>query len=135
MLVGNDVKVKDIDKIHSIIDKPSKLDKEFQDSFGLGNMDFLGITNNAKHREYGHDIFGMINAMNANPQYGAEIYMSHIVLDKMSNIIRDSLGTDNRDMAEILFNRMLKSINETTKVSQKTNNPFLRKYNRKHKYS
>lgn len=120
MITGHNVKVKDIDKINGVIDKPTKFDKEFQDMFGVTNQDYFGITGKAKHREYGHNIFGMANAMSMNPEYGAEIFISHQLLDKMSNIIRDSLGTDNRDFAEILFNRMLKSMNETQKVATTT---------------
>jgi len=68
-----------------------------------------------------------MKAMSADPENGFQIYLSHVMLDKMSNIIRDTFGTDNRDLAEILFNRTLKNVNNTQKL-YKDNNPFINRY-------
>lgn len=132
MVIGsNKVKMKDIDIINGTIDKPSKVDKEFQDSLGLVNEDFLGLQNNATHRKYGHDpVLGLAKAMQMNNEYGWQIYMSHLMLDQMSNVVRDSLGSENRDIAEVLFNRMLKEMNNSQKLYKDP--PFLQAIKKKY---
>lgn len=87
------------------------MDKNFTHLFDLQEFDFAGLTEKASHRKYNHDpIMGLTKALAIDPVNGPDIYFSHIIMDKMSNIMRDSLGTSNRDIAEIMFNQMLKSI-------------------------
>lgn len=125
-MIGSDMKVKDIDRINGIIDRPSAIDKDFMDTFRDINSDIFGLYENGSHRNYNHDLLGAIKAISADPDNGFQVYMSHIMLDKMSNMLRDSFGTDNRDVAEILFNRALKSVNNSQKL-YKSSNPFLKK--------
>lgn len=124
------IKVKDIDRIHGAIDSPTKMDKNFTNLFGLQEFDMAGLTEKASHRKYNHDpIMGLTKALAIDPDNGPDVYFSHILMDKMSNIMRDSLGTSNRDIAEILFNEMLKGM--STRPPKQTN--FIQRYENKFK--
>ena len=128
MLVGRSVRMKDINAIHQAIDVPTAFDKQLKEEMGLGD-NFMDLQKGGGlHRNYNHDPYiGLAKAMKINPQHGFEIYMSHLLMDRLSNMIRDSVGTDNRDIQEIILNRYLKSVNQNlprTYVNRK--NPFFK---------
>lgn len=112
-LGDRNVKMKDIDRINAAIDNPTSFDKSFTNLFNLQEFDFAGLTEKGSHRNYNHDpIMGLTKALAIDPVNGFDIYMAHVMMDKTSNIMRESLGNDNKAIAEILFNRMLRSISD-----------------------
>lgn len=118
--------VKDIDKINGAIDRPTKLTKELRNMYDTSSLDVFGLQEKGSHRKYGHDIIGLAQAMALDPKNGANVYMSHMMLDMLSNQIRNQFGTDNRDIAEVFFNRTLKSINNMNKEREKRVSPYLK---------
>ena len=127
MITGRNITMKKINEINARIDNPTKNDKELRDLLGADNMDFMNLQQGAKHRKYNHDpIVGLANAMAIDPDHGFEVFMAHEMMDYLSNSIRDSLGTDSRDITEVILNRYLKSTNSNLpKVyKKKYKNPF-----------
>jgi hypothetical protein len=57
------------------------------------------------HRRYNHDIVsGFLAASEVAPKYAAEILIGHAIMDKLSDMMRDSMGSHNRDLFQALLN-------------------------------
>lgn len=104
--------MKDIDKINGAIDNPTKMDKSFTSLYDVAEFDVAGLTEKGSHRNYNHDLLGgLTKALAIDPVNGFEIYTAHVLADSMSNIMRQTMGTSNRDIAEVLFKDFLKAMN------------------------
>ena len=126
MITGRGITMKKINEINARIDNPTKNDKELRDILG-DDYDFMGLQDKAKHRMYNHDpIIGLANAMAIDPKHGFEVFMAHEMMDYLSNAIRNAVGTESRDIQEIVLNRYLKSTNANLPKAYKKEyrNPF-----------
>jgi hypothetical protein len=57
------------------------------------------------HRKMNHDIqSGFMAVGEVAPKYAAEIFIGHMIADKLSDQLRNSVGSDRRDLFEALVN-------------------------------
>lgn len=129
---NREVKMKDIDAINGAIDSPTRMDKNFTRLFDLQEFDVAGLTEKGSHRNYNHDLVGgLTKALAIDPVNGFDIYMAHILMDKTSNIMREALGSDNKAIAEVIFNRMLRNVSDGARPPPRPTN--LMKYENRFK--
>ena len=100
-----------LDKINRAIDHPDIVDVAFQNSLGdpdNNNYDVFGITKRHKHRRYNHDpISGLHGAYRTDPQNAFMGMVSHQAGDMIAKVLRDTLGSDNAELAMTLLNATL----------------------------
>lgn len=127
MLLGDNVKMKTIDAVNGAIDNPTKQDKIFRNLYNANEFDFLGLLEKGSHRQYNHDpLYGMMKALSIDPNHGVEAYLAHAMLDRLSNDMRISMGSDKRDILEVYFHRTLADINKKKVRKKKKNYSFLK---------
>lgn len=57
------------------------------------------------HRSMNHDIVsGFLAASEISPKYAAEILIAHALMDKLSDQMRNAMGSHNRDLFQALLN-------------------------------
>ena len=102
-----DIPAYKIDKINSAIDNPSKRIIMLQNSgiYNPGVYDVFGLRKHG-HRKDSHDVTtAAFNAFMVDRERGVELAMTHLLADKMSNYMIDTLGTENKEIMESLINK------------------------------
>lgn len=99
-----------IDMGNASIDNPSRAQRfGFRQVLGTNelpsNVEGLLGVNTKGHRKLNHDIIsGFMAVSQVSPKYAAEILISHAIMDKISDMMANSIGTHNRDVFQALLN-------------------------------
>src|SRR5215210_4023419 len=104
------LKMSTIDNANSAIDNPSRLQRyRYRKFFGSNELPHpiqgaLGVDARG-HRRYNHDLVGgFLACFEIDPKHAMELFMSHIILDRISDNIRNTAGSDKRDLIQSLMN-------------------------------
>ena len=99
-----------IDLGNSAIDAPQRARRYgFRKVLGTNDLPpqvegLLGVSTKG-HRKYNHDIVsGFLAVSEVAPKYASEILISHAIMDKISDMMANSMGTHNRDIFQALLN-------------------------------
>lgn len=99
-----------IDLGNSAIDNPKRSQRyTYRKMMGTNELPApvegaLGVDTRG-HRRYNHDIAsGFMAVGEVAPKYAAEIFIGHMIADKLSDQMRNSIGSDRRDLFEALVN-------------------------------
>ena len=99
-----------IDMGNASIDRPERARRYgFRKILGTNDLPpqvegLLGVDTRG-HRAYNHDIVsGFLAASEISPKYAAEILIAHALMDKLSDQMRNSMGSHNRDLFQALLN-------------------------------
>jgi hypothetical protein len=98
---------KTIDKVNSAIDNPNRKMVMLQNS-GIVDpryMDAFGLSRHG-HRKYNHSIpSAFMASFMVDPEHATELAMAHLFVDKLGNYLHDIMGTEDKEVAEALFNQ------------------------------
>jgi hypothetical protein len=107
-----------IDKVNRAIDNPDKKMVALQ-STGIIDpkmMDVFGLSKHG-HRKFNHTIpSAFMAAFMVDPEHAADLAMVHLVADKMSNYLHDSIGPDEKDIFEGMINKSYAMFKETNGI-------------------
>lgn len=99
-----------IDLGNSAIDNPRRAQRYgYRKMLGTNDLPApvegaLGVDTRG-HRKYNHDIqSGFMAVGEVAPKHAAEIFIGHMLADKLSDQLRNSVGSDRRDLFEALVN-------------------------------
>lgn len=68
-------------------------------------LDAFGLKNHG-HRKYNHGIDGaFFSAYMVSPEHAVDLAMTHLMLDKMGNLLNDTVGNDEKDIVEGTINK------------------------------
>jgi hypothetical protein len=116
-----------IEKVNRSIDNPDKKMVALQTSGIIDPkmLDLFGLTGHG-HRRYNHSVpSAFMAAYMVNPEHAADIAMSHLIADKMSNYLHDSVGPDEKDIYEGMINKCYSMFKETNGIpSRKSKRMF-----------
>jgi hypothetical protein len=99
-----------IDMGNASIDSPSRAQRySYRQMLGTNELPkqvegLLGVDRRG-HRQYNHDIVsGFLAVSQVAPKYVPEILIGHALMDLLSDQMRDSMGSHNRDLFQALLN-------------------------------
>jgi hypothetical protein len=97
-----------IDMGNASIDNPSRAKRySYRKLLGTNELPsnvegMLGVDVRG-HRRYNHDIVsGFLAASEVSPKHAGEIFLGHMLADKLSDQLRNSVGSGRRDLFETL---------------------------------
>lgn len=110
---------KNIEAVNSRLDNYGLIDKNISNRTNSKGTDVFGLTNQG-HRKYNHNIVSaiMIGRM-VDPVYGDKIALTHLIGDKMSDVIRNNIGVDRRDLFEAAMNYIINNKSKKFKVDRR----------------
>jgi hypothetical protein len=106
------IKRKIIQEVNHVIDNPAFIDTFMNNQYPKynnsgeydNNYDYLHLGDKTPHRRVNHDSRSAIWAGYRVAGYeGAKIAMNHLFLDKLSDNLAESYGTEGRDVAESIL--------------------------------
>lgn len=99
-----------IDRGNASIDVPSRARRySYRKMLGTNELPshvegLLGVDTRG-HRAQNHDIVsGFLAVSEISPKYAPEILIAHALMDKLSDQMRNSVGSHNRDLFQALLN-------------------------------